>query len=406
MTAASNTLDTTAADVIRRVLGGDRTARKALLRAQVVRELEQGGFVYRDGLLALPEMSGDTKELIRQLHGLHREAVLVKSGTFLDEWEDKVLEDFASGREVMPDRITPIIQPVETRYDRALFRFATLHWSVPVSNGYGRRIRFLVRDGSNGKLLGVFALGDPVFNLGVRDRLIGWTHEQRQRRLYNVFDAYVLGAVEPYRELIGGKLVALCALANETAQVLTNKYSGTRTIIREEEKIPDPVLITTTSSLGHSSVYNRLKYHGRWALRSVGFTEGYGHFHFSEDLFMRLIAYLRDERQAIRGHEYGQGPNWRIRTLRKALTELGLDGDLLRHGIRREVFVGPRALGWRAFLRGETDYLRWHDYPVADLAAWWRERWAVPRAERGDTYRTHERESMRLTPRIELYREP
>ena len=50
-----------------------------------------------------------------------------------------------------------------------------------------------------GLLLGVFALGDPVYNLRARDDLIGWNVEQRSARLYNVLDAFVLGAVPPYK---------------------------------------------------------------------------------------------------------------------------------------------------------------------------------------------------------------
>lgn len=384
--------------VVRAAIGGDRLATKAMLRARVLGELERGGFVHRDGLLTLPEMNGNAKQLVRQLHDLHREAVLLKNGKFLDEWEDKLLEEFADGSEVVPENITPVVTPVKTTRERALFRFATLHWSVPVSHGYGRRTSFLVRDGANDKLLGVFALGDPVFNLGVRDRLIGWDQQQRQARLYNVFDAYVLGAVEPYRQLIGGKLVALCALANETAEVLIDKYTGTTTVISGQQKTPDPVLITTTSSLGRSSVYSRLKYRERWALRSIGFTSGFGHFHFSEDLFTRMTAYLVAEGHVVRGHKYGQGPNWRIRTLRTALEALDLDGDLLRHGIQREVFVAPRALGWRGYLRGETDHIHWLDYPLEDLGDWWRERWGVPRGQRDDRYLAHRRDAMRLTP--------
>ena len=50
--------------------------------------------------------------------------------------------------------------------------------------------------------------------------------EQRHHRLYSAFDAYVLGAVESSRHLIGGKLTAFCAVANETADYLRNKYAG------------------------------------------------------------------------------------------------------------------------------------------------------------------------------------
>jgi hypothetical protein len=77
-----------------------------------------------------------------------------------------------------------------------------------VSNGFGRRLRYLVWDDYNHKLMGIIAIGDPVFNLSVRDNLIGWDVAARGERLVNIMDAYVLGALPPYNALLGGKLVA------------------------------------------------------------------------------------------------------------------------------------------------------------------------------------------------------
>ena len=76
-------------------------------------------------------------------------------------------------------------------------------------------MRFIVWDDSNGKVLGILAIGDPVFNLRVRDEHIGWSAVDRKARLVNVMDAYVLGALPPYNTLLGGKLVA-CLLRAHT----------------------------------------------------------------------------------------------------------------------------------------------------------------------------------------------
>ena len=73
-------------------------------------------------------------------------------------------------------------------------------------------MRFLVWDTENGKLIGILALGDPVFNLSARDHHIGWTSTQRKKRLVGVMDAYVLGAVPPYSSLLCGKLIACLAV--------------------------------------------------------------------------------------------------------------------------------------------------------------------------------------------------
>jgi hypothetical protein len=105
-----------------------------------------------------------------------------------------------------------------------LFRLAGLSWSVPVSAGFGRRLRYLVWDDSNEKLIGIIALGDPVFNLKVRDELIDWTSKDRAKRLVNIMDAYVLGAVPPYNFLLGGKLVASLIRTKEVRDDFAKKY--------------------------------------------------------------------------------------------------------------------------------------------------------------------------------------
>lgn len=368
------------------------------VRRGVFNELLAAGFEIDGGLLQLPQ-GEDPKAVARMLHSTQRTQVLKKAEAFINRWEDRLLDRFADGRDIDPARIDISVSVVESEADAALFRYASLHWAVPVSQGYGRRTRFLITDRSNGKLIGIFALGDPVFNLGVRDRLIGWDQEQRQERLYNVFDAYVLGAVEPYRQLIAGKMAALCTVSDEVSDVLAAKYAGTVTHIQGREKISRPVLVTTTSALGRSSIYNRLKYRDRLVFMPVGYTQGFGHFQFSDALFEDLVAVAEDS-QGFRGSKYGDGPNWKIRTIRLALTKLGLSGDLLKHGIQREVYLAPLGVGWRSFLRGERDDVQPFGYPLQDLSDFYVKRWVVGRAERRPEFREWSREGMRLSKQL------
>jgi hypothetical protein len=370
------------------------------LRERVADELRQVGFTYTGSQILPPQ--GDAKLVARRLHDQQRKALLLRNADFLDAWEDRLLDHFASGADVDPDGIEPEVVPVASDESAAIFRFAALHWSVPVSQGYGRRTRFLLRDRSNGKIIGIFALGDPVFNLKVRDSFIGWDAAQRGKRLYSVFDGFVLGAVEPYRQLIGGKLIAMAALTDEVTTYLAEKYAGQRTNISGEIKEARPVLVTTTSALGRSSIYNRLKMGDRQLFTPVGYTEGFGHFHFSEELFAALLQHLEREQGFVRGNRYGLGPNWKIRTLRSGLESIGLDGDLLRHGVRRQVFLAPLGVGWRGYLRGESDRVsRWFRYDIAEAGKWWRTRWAVPRSERLPEYADHQVASFRLTPELD-----
>jgi hypothetical protein len=367
----------------------------ARLRRRVREELKRSGFVREDGRLWPREEL--TKETIRELHRRQRAALLKRSRPFIERWEDRVIGEFANGDGVDPRRIRPVVEQVTgDGYQAALFRFATLHWSVPVSVGYGRRTRFLVRDSSTERLIGVFALGDPVYNLRTRDDLIGWNVEQRSARLYNVLDAFVLGAVPPYRELLGGKLVAMAATSGEVAAEIEAKYEGSETIINKAHKDPRLVLITTTSALGRSSLYSRLRFRDRLLYRPIGYTEGFGHFQFSDSLFAGLCEFLGND-GGVPGYDYGSGPNWRLRTIRRALGKIGVEDDLLHHGVRRQVFLAPRAINWQRFLRGETDEPSWYRLHLSEMAAFYRRRWAIPRSERDERFKSIARDDMRLS---------
>jgi hypothetical protein len=345
--------------------------------------LESAGFPINAGAITLGLSS---KEAVRKLHSRHRADTAARVRLSIREDMEYVARYFTDGESVNPLAIDPYIVPVLSQTESAVFRAASLLWSVPVSQGYGRRNRFLVMDRQNASLIGIFALGDPVFNLTVRDRLIGWDARGREDRLYRIFDAFVCGAVPPYRELLGAKLMALAAISNETRAILTQKYVGKRTVIRRHVKSSVPVLVTTASALGRSSVYNRLRYGSRTLYYSVGFTRGYGHFHIPEEVFGSMVVFLM-ERGELPENRYGKGPNWRMRVIRRALHRLGLNPELIRHGIEREVFIAPLAHNWREVLRGEETAVDALDLPFADLGSFYVARWAFPRAARDDGFR-------------------
>ena len=343
------------------------------------------------------------KDAIRYTHRLHRYAAQDRVRRALGNKVERFLEEVADGDDVEPEAIRPEL--VEARAGTPtgdLFRFATLLWSIPVSQGYGRRLRYLVKDQANGKLIGLFALGDPVFNLRVRDEWVGWNQANRRERLVNVMDGYVVGAVPPYADLLGGKLVTSLISSQEVAHAFEARYSNSTGKISGQKKRARLALVTITSALGRSSVYNRLKLmerkHGpRDApvveLRRLGETTGYGHFQITDDLFLQLRQVLQEDGHSYAdGHQFGDGPNWRIRVVRAGLEAIGLASDkILRHGIKREVYVMPIARNARRFLAGEDAELDFDNRSVEELAALARERWVIPRATRKPEYRQFRR---------------
>jgi hypothetical protein len=367
-----------------------RTSRRPTLRAIEARikrklraHLRKLGFVKNgNGNYVSPNSS---KEMVRQNHFMQRQNRLKESAAFLNGKAEKLLPFFASGDEVVPGAIRPRVELVTSGTREAdLFRLATLTWSVPVSEGYGRRMRFLVWDDSIGRLMGVIALGDPVFNRNVRDSAIGWGVEDRKDRLVNVMDAYVLGALPPYNSLLCGKLVACLVRTKEVRDCFAARYRRAVGVISGKRKDPSLVMVTTSSSLGRSSVYNRLRLDGVTYFESVGFTSGYGHFHVDQSLFEEMRAYLKRRRHPYCGNNrFGNGPNWKLRAIRASLGLLGMDHDLLHHGINREVFICRLAKNADRILRGENKRPNFNGLlSVDEVSCLALERWVCPRAHR------------------------
>ena len=363
--------------------------RKASLRRKVRRQLRSLGFRKSgDGTL---ELDGTDKDLVRSLHAPQRTDRLSSSSDFLSRRAPKLLDYFASGRDVDPVAIHPELERVYAgTWQSDLFRLAALTWSVPVSNGFGRRLRYIVWDARNEKILGLIAIGDPVFNLSVRDVFIGWNADDRRERLVNVMDAFVLGALPPYNMLLAGKMVACLIRSIQIYEEFSHTYGNTTGIISGKAKKPQLLAVTTSSSMGRSSVYNRLKLGGVRYFEPIGYTHGWGHFHISDKLFLELRDYLRQiDHPYADHHRFGQGPNWRLRTTRAALKALGFRDDLLRHGIQREVFIcnlASNAAGILRTGRGRPDLSSLvSTQEIADLAL---ERWILPRARRCPDYRT------------------
>jgi len=367
-----------------RVLSSDE------LRARIIASLRRQGFRFQQGRILLPPRLD--KCTLRALHAPAVRQKIAKAEKSLREHERRLLKRFASGKDLRPERIAPRL--VEVRpgsEEELLFRYACLHWSVPVSSGYGRRLRFVVLDGQNDCLIGLIGLGDPVFSLAARDEWVGWDKATRRRRLRHVMDAFVLGAVPPYSHMLCGKLVALLVASDEVRAAFRRRYRGKKSVITEEQFDGRLALVTTTSALGRSSLYNRLTFKGRRVFQRVGYTRGSGEFHFSDGLYAAIKAYAEEHCcPTAKQKRWGTGFRNKREVVRKCLAALGLSREWVYHGIRREVFVVPLARNSREFLRGEHSRLLWHHQSVDELFHHFKKRWLLPRTRWDKTYRDFE----------------
>lgn len=366
------------------------------LKQLILDELKNLNFTFdEEGNLIPPDYN---KDAIRELHIPAKEAELQKSQEWVQRKLPRYHRFFANGSDVKPDLVHPQMVQVTERWHSDLFRLARLLWSLPYTFGFGRRLRYLIFDQSNEKLIGVLGLQSPPIHFPVRDDLFEYPEEHKTALINQTMDIFTMGAIPPYNRLLGGKLVAIAAASNEIRDDYREKYKDRKTEMERRVLPANLVALTTTSAFGRSSIYNRLKYKERLIAESIGYTKGYGNFHLQR-LYPVFKAYLEAEEISTQGG-YGTGPKRTWQLARRVLDRVGIPGDALRHGIQREAFLFRLIENLDDYLQGKDKTPRYYDYPFEDLAKYWKERWLIGRSMRVDGW--HQWDNQEIANRLLL----
>ena len=277
-----------------------------------------------------------------------------------DHVDEKYYEFVARPEEIDPRKISPRLVVVSTKSERELFKYLSYYWSFPVSEGIGRRIKILVFDDQNGKVIGLIGLKDPVIALSPRDRHIGWDEKTKIEFLSHVMDAHVLGAIPPYNVLLGGKLVACLLRSRELNEIIAKKFTF-------KHGFPI-VLYTTTSVYGKSTMLSGTEW------KYVGETKGTSTFHLD---YAKLRELVGDEGKK---YKFEHGPNYPLRLAKLVSKRLGF--DVTKVGIKRGVYVLPLSSNYRDVLNGKA--LPTFDLvvPLDKIVEVMKERYIIPRSNR------------------------
>ena len=328
------------------------------------------------------ELQGDlSKDRIRDIHTEYRNEVIELNGEFIQRFAPEIVDEyFANGKDVVPEKIQPELVEVHNNesLEFKLFKMASLLSSVPTSQGVGRSLRFVIKDKFNGKVIGVLALADPVFNIKARDDWVGWTFNDRRKRLSQVLDGCKIASIPPYSNLIGGKLIGALMGSQNVLDSFSNRYPKSKKL----------VMMTTTSALGRSSIYNRLKLPICPKFTKVGWTKGYGHFHLSGNVFKKVQEYLYSIDHPYANSGTYEKSNWKLTAIRATLRLIGMNDEVLNHGIRREMYTIPLCSNTKEILNGDEknftpNYLV---RPTEEVAEFCVNRWMIPRSKRDGSY--------------------
>ena len=219
----------------------------------------------------------------------------------------------------------------------------------------------------------------------------------------SMMELNVCGAIPPYNEILGGKLVALLATSPQVISDYRDRYSDKRSEIASRLKgedvcRPADLVYVGTTSLYYvgSSQYNRLKIPGKifnsshdvkW--KELGKTVGFGTLHISKATTMCLTEATSDGFSRI-NHVFGEGASPKMRLMTMAIREL-LEADesdtkeFSKHAMSRIVYGAELASNTTNYLLGLDDsphyYFDTNDYTgeTQKIIDFWLNRWVASR---------------------------
>ena len=304
---------------------------KRSLRQKIIRALKKQGFKINPHV----RPAGSSKRTYRRVQRLARLEQLAKHKSFLSRNLNAIKDFCRDGTEITPDKIQLELREVKAgSFEEIMFRWWNfIWWSIPYQRAYGRQIRFLLWDKTHDSPFGLIGLQSPPLKMAVRDKFLGIPNKDLDIWANRAMHAQRLGALPPYNELLGGKMVALSLTCNTIRRAYQNKYKDYISIINERQIDPHLLFITTTSAFGKSSIYNRLKYNGQLVGECLGFTKGTGSFHIPEKLYVEILQFLEAKGIDTTRH-YGHGPSRKIKLISQGLRQLVLR-EYEFHGIKR-----------------------------------------------------------------------
>lgn len=347
------------------------------LREEIIKSLKEQGFKINPHV----RPSGNSKRTYKRVQQKGRLEQIYLHKKFIEEYFDKVKMYCRDGKDITPDKIALELREVKSgSFEEVLFKWWNfIWWSIPYQRAYGRTMRFLIWDTAHNAPFGLICLQSPVLKMSVRDNYLNLPKDELDLWVNKSMNAQRVGALPPYNELIGGKMVALTLTVNEVRKAYREKYINYISVIKKRRLPADILFITTTSAFGRSSLYNRLRYNGELVAKCLGYTQGSGSFHIPKYLYEEIVQFLKRKGVNV-ARGYGNGPSRKLRLIVLGLRYLGIP-SFIYHGIKREFYLFPLVENLKEVIQNEEDAI-WYDRPFDKLVDYWKERWAIPRAER------------------------
>ena len=203
-------------------------------------------------------------------------------------------------------------------------------------------------------------------------------------------------SIPRYSSLLRGTLVAVLTGSVEVCDAFRRKYTKKESVLSEQFPDGRLALVTTTSALGRSSIYNRLQIGESRRYGPVGFTRARATF-ISQTACTNPFTITRIAGAILPRCDQNEA---------QSLEPSGNCGEVSHENRHHYLLSIPwhqardihGATGFKhaSIPKGEHQRLRWYRHTVDDSSNWFRERWLLPRAAKDYQYQAYQRELYRL----------
>ena len=210
----------------------------------------------------------------------------------------------------------------------------------------GRNVKIYIKDRVSGKILGMISLASDVTSLGVRDKYIGWTQDNKYKdgKLNHTTIASTIVCTQPLGyNFLGGKLIACMATSEVVRKHWKEKYGQTL------------IAVGTTSLYGIHSQYNGIPH-----FKTLGESAGKvatkpddsvyeGWHHWIKENKSEEYAIQTAEKEGVDGPATGV----KQKVINMIFKEVGIKASHYQHGFKRGVYFAQMYENGYEFLRNE-----------------------------------------------------
>jgi len=259
------------------------------------------------------------------------------------------------------ESLDPYVEIVEddanasTKWTHLRRMIHTMSWTA----NPGRNVKIFIKDRTSGKLLGLVSLASDVTSMGVRDKYIGWTKEDKFKKgkLNYTTIASTIVCTQPLGyNFLGGKLTAMMTTVPEVREYWKRKYGQTL------------IAVGTTSLYGIHSQYNGIPH-----FKTLGESAGKISLKPDDEFYEPWHQWIKENRadwyqtaitnERIRNGESmgtGKGASGPVSGIKQKILgqifkECGIKQSAYHHGFKRGVYLAMMYENGPEFLRSEIE---------------------------------------------------